>query len=456
MAAPATKPRESVRLGLFLLGFSLIGATCVLYYHFGLFMPRVRGINAAKHLAGPYSFGNDFYPIWLTARERPRDLYSPDVTREIQQGLFGRPLDTRIPTDPLTDYRTFAYPAFTDLLFWPVAKIPFLALRILLAFVLAGVTVLAVLLWTKAIGWHPGSVWMSVVLIFTLSSYPVLEGLYAGQLGLLVGFLLAASLYALKRERYLLAGILMALTLIKPQMTALEIGFLVLWSFSDWRRRKHFPVGLFSMASVLVVAALVVWPRWIQSWLRVLLGYHHYAKPPLVKEVLAMPFGPGAADVVGWVLIAGSLGLALGLLWRHRSASIDSSEFWLTAALLLCIATITMLPGQAVHDHVILLPGIFLIARPPNALVSNRVWKVVVALAVAVFVWPWTTAIGLVALRPFLSSQVFHSKAIFALPLRTAAVFPFMVLALLVLSYRARERRSEPSASEFKLEMSSS
>jgi hypothetical protein len=39
-------------------------------------------------------------------------------------------------------------------------------------------------------------------------------------------------------------------------------------------------------------------------------------------------------------------------------------------------------------------------------------------------------------LRPLLSHRLFYSKAIFALPLRTAAVFPFVVLGLLAVAIR--------------------
>jgi len=56
---------------------------------------------------------------------------------------------------------------------------------------------------------------LAIIFLLTLCSYQNLRGLYAGQLGLLVGFLLAASLLALLRNRPLIAGTLMALTMIK-------------------------------------------------------------------------------------------------------------------------------------------------------------------------------------------------------------------------------------------------
>ena len=439
MSTRAYKQPYLSPLATFFLVFSLVGSACMLYYQLALLMPRVREVNAAKRLAGQYSFGNDFYPIWLTTRSRLRDLYSPDMTREIQVGLFGRPLDTRIPTDPPANYRTFAYPAFTDLLFWPTTKIRFPILRIVLACVLSGATGLAVLLWTKAMQWQPGPPWIAGTIILTLSSYPVLQGLYAEQLGLVVGFLLSACLVALARERYFLGGFLGALALIKPQMSVLEIGFLTLWTLSDWHRRKQFFIGLFSMQALLVLASLLVWPGWIGSWLHVVLAYHDYSDPPLLKEVVAQLLGPRASDLVGVSLIVGMLLAASALAWRHRSAPLDTSEFWLTSALLLNITTIALLPGQAIHDHVILLPAIFLVAKFQRALVRRTpIYSFVLSLAVLVGAWPWITAMALVVLRPIVSADLFYSKPIFSLPLRTSVVFPFVLLGLLVLHYRTR------------------
>ena len=99
------------------------------------------------------------------------------------------------------------------------------------------------------------------MVLLTLCSYQELEGLYAGQLGLLVGFLLSASLLALIRNRLLLAGILMALTMIKPQMVLPAIAYLFLWTANDWRRRSRFIVAFLATMCLLMAASLAVWPR---------------------------------------------------------------------------------------------------------------------------------------------------------------------------------------------------
>jgi hypothetical protein len=99
-----------------------------------------------------------------------------------------------------------------------------------------------------------------------------------------------------------------------------------------------------------------------------------------------------------------------------------------------------LLPGQAVHDHVILLPGIFLLVHDWRKTSLNWIQRFLLATAIAVVLWPWAAAFALVILRPLLSPETFYSKAVFALPLRTTAALPFVVLGLLALKTRHEER----------------
>ena len=438
MVAPELEARSSTRLAFLALSLALVGAASMVYYHLGLFMPRVRQVEVARNLSGAYRLGDDFYPIWLSSREWLRaglDPYSVEVTREIQTGLFGRPLDSHIPSDPPADYRTFAYPAFTDLLFWPAAEFSFAAVRVVLVFLLAALTVASVFLWLRALSCGVGRIWSVIILLLVLCSYPVLEGLYAGQLGLLVGFLLAASVLALQRARFLLAGILMALTMIKPQMTAVALLYLLVWSV--WRgKERRFCVGFVSTLFALAGAAMAVWPHWIQSWTRVILGYHRYARPPLVAEVLVPSSQPGIAIAISTFIIGLLLIAAVLMAWRNRAAAADSPRFWLTLSFLLSVTAVTLLPGQAVHDHVILLPGIFVFVCRWEQLSASRIVKWLLVAGVAVILWPWLTAFSLILLRPLVSASQFYSKAVFALPLRTAAAFPFLVLGAVALALR--------------------
>ena len=70
---------------------------------------------------------SDLYPRWLGAREllrHGRNPYSPEITREIQQGYYGRPLDPTRADDP-KDQQAFAYPAYVVFLIAPTIDLPF-------------------------------------------------------------------------------------------------------------------------------------------------------------------------------------------------------------------------------------------------------------------------------------------------------------------------------------------
>lgn len=425
---------------------ALLAAAAMVYYHQGLFMPRARQSHVSRKLSRGYSFGNDFYQIWFTAREclpRRSSPYSNEVTQKIQIGLYGRVLDPNNPSDP-KDRRAFPYPAYVDLLFWPASQLSFPSARIAVLCVLLPLTAVMVWLWMKALAWIPAWQWTVFIIALALTSYPVLEGLYAGQVGLLVGFLIAAGILALRRGKLLLSGILMALSTIKPQMGVLLIIYLLLWSISDLRSRMRFCVGLFAIIGALVTAALIVWPHWMEEWVHILRAYRGYNPAPLLSQVLGGLFGPRLEQTLYVFCSAVLLISAMWLAWRNRSAEPDSTQFWLTLTLLLAITTVVVLSGQAVYDHILLLPGILFLASRWGELSVNRVTRALLAVGSVVLFWPWMAACGLLLLRPILSPDWFFSKGIFLLPLYFAVALPFLVLAPLALALRDRKNVPKP------------
>lgn len=421
------------------LCLALIGAASMLYYHQRLFMPRVQAARMAQGLGDGYLFGNDFYQVWLAAREslhNGSDPYSPQMTRELQIGLFGRPLDPNRPADPI-DRRVFPYPAFAALLFWPTAEFSFSPVRAVVVGLLAVLTVAGVILWLRVLRWQIPGQWVAVIVLLTLSSYPALEGLYSAQLGLLVGFLLAAAILALEKSRFFFAGFLLALTTIKPHVTALAILYLLLWSLHLWRERSRLLVGFVSTVALLTTAALAVFPHWIESWTRTVLAARHYTQPPVLAEVLTSFLGPRLAAPTTLALTAGFILIAVVVAWRNRTAPASSRAFWITLSLLLTITTVTILRGLAIYDHLILLPAILLVIRHRSELTNTRpVPRMLLMIGALVLFWPWISAFALILLRPWLASSTFNSSAILSLPLRNAASLPFMVLVLLVLLWR--------------------
>lgn len=419
----------------------------MVYYHLFLFVPRVLEVRAAKGLGNGYSFGDDFYPVWLTSREavlHHREPYSPAMTREIQIGLFGRPLDAHHVFDPPLRYREFAYPAFVDIIFWPVAYLPFPVVRVLLAAFLPIMTAAGILLWLKAMRFRAGPRVLMILVLLVLSSYPILEALFAEQLGLVVGFLLAAAILTLTEEKYILAGTLLALTTIKPQMVILLIFFLLLWSLAKWRERRRFLESFAATEVLLCGSALLVWPHWLQQWVGILFDYRNYSSPMLVIDLLGPKFGP----IFGPALMAVFIGLGMFVAWRVRLCSFISTEFWLAIALLLSVTAVAILPGQAVYDQIVLLPGIILVLQLWRSLASTRrAIRWLMAVATGALFWQWIAALGLASIRPLISSTKFYSVEIFTLPIRMAELFPFALLALLVVLIRDLLQGGSPTRS---------
>jgi len=422
----------------------VLGAAGMVYYHLGIFVPRAMEVRTVEGLGGGYSFGADFYPLWLTTREgvlHHSDPYSPGTTRRIQIGLFGHPLDDN---SPLTqDPRAFANPAFTEQLFWPLALIPFPVIRIVLAVILAAVTAFSIVLWLRAFRFHVDRVMLASLILLTLSSYAVLEGLFAVQIGLLAGFLLAASLSALAAERLFLSGSLLAVALIKPQMMLLVAIYLLLWSFAQWRTRRLFAVGFLSVSALLTASSLLIWPHWIPEWLNVLIRYRQYSTPPLVSYVL----GNYMASHFGPIIILALLAAALALAWRMRNASSRSIAFALTISLLLATTVVTLLPGQAVYDHVILLQGVILIAVLwRNFAASSRIFRVVLGASALALFWQWICAPFVIAVAQQILLRRVFTETVLMLPIRTAASIPFGVLAVLALMMRQVTLRQKHGA----------
>lgn len=435
---------------LLILSLSLLGAGAMIFYYAGLFIPRLMEVRVSKNLDGGYSFGNDFYQVWLTSRCLTRcNPYSEEMTRRIQIGLYGRPLNPNLRTDP-KDRRSFPYPFFADLLFWPVSQTPFAPTRVVIVIVLGILTAISLLLWMQALGWQPGWMGVGFGLCALLSSYPALEGLYAAQIGLLVAFLFAASILALRRNNLLLSGCLMAFTTLKPQVMLLAIVYIFLWSLQDWRTRRRFWAGWLMTMLVLVGSALMVWPQWIRYWLSVVIAYHGYTPPPILIEFLKAPLGDFAARA-GTILIVVLLSGTAVLMWQRRSVVAKSDEFWLTLSIVLGISTIALLPGQAIYDHVLLVPGVLLLARDWPNWSGTWIFNSLRWAGACMLIWPWPAAIALVLLKPMLSHEAFDSVAIFSLPLRMATVFPFVVLGCCVLALRSRKVRSGDQVLEAEL-----
>lgn len=434
-----------LRIRALALALACAGAASMLYYHFGVFVPHVLQIRASIGLGGGYSFGEDLYPIWLierASRDGRRDIYSDRSTREIQAGIFGQPLQPGNKLNLPLNYRQYSYPAFTNLLLWPTALIDFPPLRIILALLFPALTAISVWMWVKALGWQLHPMWVAAMIVLTLSSYQLQKAFFALQPGLFVAFFLAAAALALRRGRLMLAGALCSLTLIKPQVTVLAISYVLLWSFPE-RTRARLWQGFFLMTAALMIGSLLIWPHWIGQWMEVLAGYRQYARPPLIALLLGSTFPAYIASILTAVMLA----LGAVIMWKNRRAAPQMPRFWFAFSGLLAITAVALLPGQAMYDHSILIPGIVLVLRYRRDFgAKSGARRILLMIGAVALFWPWFASFAVLLARPLLSPALFYSLPVFALPIRNLASLPFAVLALLAWNWKTSSPESREAA----------
>jgi hypothetical protein len=100
----------------------------------------------------------------------------------------------------------------------------------------------------------------------------------------------------------------------------------------------------------------------------------------------------------------------------------------LTVSLLLAITAMTVLPGQAVYDHIILLPGILTIAGTwRRVAASSRPFAIIFVVGTLTLFWQWIVAMPLLAARLFISPADFNKYGLLVLPFHAAASVPASV-----------------------------
>jgi len=417
------------------IALALLLAASMWFYVKGVLVPYQEA-DAARY-SRPRGNLSDLYPRWLGARElllHHRDPYSREVTREIQVGYYGRVLDPSRPNDP-KDQQGFAYPVYVAFLLAPFLHLDFAPLRTGFTWVLAGLIVASVLLWAKALRWRLSASGKAIFVLLVIGSFPAAQGIKLQQLTILVSALLAAAAAALAAGWLWLAGLLLALSTIKPQLVVPLLIFLLLWVIGDWSRRWPLLASFGIAMACLLGASQWILPGWMGQFLAAMAAYRHYTGGVSILAALLTP--------LGGLIVTAALLLALVVLgWRLGHAPAASSPFNLMLSLVLAV-TVVIIPTWAPYNQLLLLPALILLVRDWRRLVRfGRLSRLLYLLVVALVVWPWLATL-------YLSGAWFFQPAVmvqrgWTLPLYTSMLIPFGVMALLGID-AARRRVALPA-----------
>ncbi len=384
--------------------------------------------DAAAH-GRPRGNLSDLYLHWVGARElllNGRDPYGPEVTREIQQGYYGRPVDPARPGDP-RDQR-FAYPVYVVFFLAPTIHLPFEIVRNGFFWVLLALTVATIPLWLRVLRWSVPWRTQASLILFTIGSLCVMQGLKLQQMTLLVVALVAIGVALLTSDRPIAGGIALAFATIKPQLVWLLVLWLTIWTVADWRRRYRSAAAFLFTMVLLCAAAEWYLPHWIPQFFQAMREYPTYTDAVSTLDKLVP--NPWA-----WVLRALAVAAALHIGWKNRRLAADAPGFAATVSVIL-VVTIIVIPSYALYNQVMLLPALLMLARGRQLhRKSNRVNHALLSLVAFLLLWPWLASIVLAGLSFVLPRATI--EAAWAVPFWTVLHLPVVVAALvLMMSYQ--------------------
>jgi len=231
------------------------------------------------------------YPRWIGAQELllyGRDPYSPEVTREIQAGFYGRPLDPDRPGDRNYQQDSTTPSTSPSTLRPPPSSVCDRAQGILLGLVRAHRCHYS--LWPRVLRWSvrcgtgkPGRI------------HPRQPARHAGSETaanqLFVVPLLAVAMALLVSDRPVAAGVLLALATIKPQLVLLLLVWLTIWTVADWRRRYRWAASFLVSMAILWATSEWYLPHWVPRFWQAVREYHSYTgEMSAMDELVGFPW----------------------------------------------------------------------------------------------------------------------------------------------------------------------
>jgi hypothetical protein len=276
--------------------------------------------------------------------------YSEQVTRAIHQMAYGR------AAQPGEDQMLFAYPFYTALVIGPFALVEDYALaRAIWMTALETALVLIVFASIALARWRMPAWLVALLLIFALLWYYGLRPVINGNPSVMVALFLALALIAIRSNHDPLAGFLLALATIKPQMVILIIPLVIVWAASH----RRWPL-IWSFVGSLILISLtfgLFFPDWIIQNIRQVLSYPTYTLPSTPGEILTV-WLPGVGKQTGWGI---TLLLSLVLLWEWWSVRGKDFQWFLWTVCLTLVVTNMIGIKTATENYPAMFPALILI-----------------------------------------------------------------------------------------------
>jgi hypothetical protein len=368
---------------------------------------------------------SDFYPSWYATREfflHHRNPYGLDVARDVQTWIYGRPNDPASGRS-MHDHQ-FVYPAYVCFLLWPAGQTGFETAQNAVLLVLAIATAASVWLWLQALNWRASPTTVAVVLVLVLGSLPAAQGLYLRQLGLFAAAFLAATAAAVAAGKLRLAGVLLALATIKPQLCLLAVVWLLIWCAGNWSQRKPLAGSFLAAMAILAGGTAIALPSWPREFWQAVQAYPEYNDG---RSVLQLLLGRSAGQICALFVILAVLALA----WKLRRVRPGSASFMLIFSLVLS-STLIVIPTMAPHGQVLLLPAALWLWRERSRVTQlGRAVRYTFAAMWALLAAQWLLALALTSGALISSTEAV--RRFWVLPFSVSPLLPVIFTLALAL-----------------------
>jgi hypothetical protein len=396
----------------------------------------------AVHVSLAHSSGlrgkalTDLYPSWYATRElllHHRNPYGAEVNHELQIAYYGKVLDPSRPEERVNEQR-FAYPLYFIFFIAPMARIQFQTVRIIFWWLLAAGAAINVLLWLRFLRLRWSLPALIVLFLFVLTSVPVLQNLAILQPFLLAAGFIAGAAAAAASRRLFLAGALLALATVKPQISLLPLVWFALWFVSDFKSRLSLLWGFATMLATLILTSEWLLPGWLIQYPRVLEAYAEYTRSmSLLATILPGP--------VHWLVTIFVVAMVAEFCWGVRQEPADSTAFAIALSFVLAL-TVLIVPAMVQpFNHVLLLPAVLLAIRYWRELrQGNAVTRAVTSVFCLCAFLPWLLAVVAIS-RPLTPGSDWLLK-IWSVPLAASMALPFAAFGVLILLRKVTPPRS--------------
>jgi hypothetical protein len=277
--------------------------------------------------------------------------YDEQVSLEAQRMIYGRPADPSRGED----IAHFVYPLPAMLFFAPFGLLPYTFARAVWMTILElGLPLLAIL-GIRLTRWKVHPIMLAGMILFSIFWYHGLRSVIVGQFAVIEAVLIVSALLAIQQKNDPLAGVLLGLSIAKPQMAFLILPYMIIWSLRE--RRREFVLWIVATIVGLIAISFLIMPDWPILWLRQLVSYPSYTD--LGSPISILVSGLARMGTTLTWIISGALAIYMLLEWTLSLGKGEAAFRW-TAALTLTITNLIAF-RTATTNYVILLPVLIIL-----------------------------------------------------------------------------------------------